>query len=89
MQLARDNTDFALRLYNQLARDDGNMFFSPHSISTALAMTWAGARGHTEKEMATALGFTLGQDRLHVVATVVAATAGDVPNWPCHVAKSD
>lgn len=65
MQLARDNTDFALRLYQKLGQGEGNVFFSPHSISTVLAMTWAGARGETEKEMATALGFTLGQDRLH------------------------
>lgn len=65
MQLARDNTDFALRLYHQLGREEGNLFFSPHSISTALAMTWAGARGNTEREMALALSFTLGQDRLH------------------------
>ncbi len=65
MQLARDNTDFALRLYRQLGQEEGNIFFSPHSISTALAMTWAGARGDTEKEMARALGFTLGQQQLH------------------------
>jgi len=65
MQLTRDNTDFALRLYNRLAAEEGNLFLSPHSISTALAMTWAGARGDTAREMATALGFTLDQKRLH------------------------
>ncbi len=65
MQLALDNTDFALRLYHQLALEEGNICLSPHSISTALAMTLAGARGDTETEMARALGFTLGQHRLH------------------------
>jgi serpin B len=65
MQLSRDNTDFALRLYRQLGQEEGNIFFSPHSISTALAMTWAGARGETEREMAQALGFTLNQQQLH------------------------
>jgi serpin B len=73
MQLARDNADFALRLYQQLGQGEGNVFFSPHSISTTLAMTWAGARGDTEKEMATALGFTLGQDRLHPAFASLAA----------------
>lgn len=63
--LVRDNTDFALDLYGRLAETPGNLFFSPYSISTALAMTYAGARGNTETEMAAALRFTLGQEALH------------------------
>ena len=39
--------------------------FSPTSISTALAMTFAGARGTTESQMSTALRFGLPQARLH------------------------
>lgn len=73
MQLSRDNTDFALRLYHQLGQTKGNLFFSPHSISTALAMTWAGTRGATETEMAAALGFTLGQEQLHPAFAGLAA----------------
>ena len=41
------------------------MVFSPYSISNAMAMTYAGARENTEKEMAKALHFTLGQEKLH------------------------
>ncbi|AKT42189.1 serpin family protein [Chondromyces crocatus] len=63
--LARDNARFALALYEHLRETPGNLFYSPHSISTALAMTWAGAREQTERDIATALQFTLPQDRLH------------------------
>jgi serpin B len=62
---AEGNTDFALRLYQQLRPRQGNLFFSPYSISLALAMTYAGARGNTEREMAQALSFRLPQDQLH------------------------
>ena len=56
--LVEGNTAFALDLYGQLKADPGNLFFSPYSISTALAMTYAGARGQTEAQMAKALHFT-------------------------------
>lgn len=61
----RDNNAFALDLYGRLRAADGNLFFSPHSLSTALAMTYAGARGGTAEELAAALHFTLGPNRLH------------------------
>lgn len=48
---------FALRLYRELVRaEDGNLFFSPFSISTALSMTYAGAREQTAAQLAAALG---------------------------------
>ena len=60
------NERFALDLYARLRTEQsGNLFFSPSSISTALAMTYAGARGDTESEMAKVLHFTLPQDKLH------------------------
>jgi len=59
------NTAFAAELYQRLAAEPGNVFFAPHSISIALAMTYAGARGETEREMASVLHFPLPQDRLH------------------------
>ena len=63
--LAEGNTRFALKLYRQLKDGQGNLFLSPYSISTALAMTYAGARGETADEMAAALDFNLPQDQLH------------------------
>jgi serpin B len=64
-ELVSDNSTFALDLYQQLKTNDGNLFYSPYSISLALAMTYAGARGETEEQMARALDFGLPQDRLH------------------------
>jgi serpin B len=61
----RGNTAFALDLYRQLRSSEGNLFFSPYSISATLALVYAGARGNTEKEMARALHFSLPQERLH------------------------
>jgi len=63
--LVEGNTTFAVDLYQHLKSLKGNFFFSPYSISSALGMTYAGARGATEAEMAKTLRFTLGQDRLH------------------------
>jgi serpin B len=59
------NTAFALDLYQKLKQRPGNLFFSPYSISTALAMTYAGARGSTGSEMAKVLHFGLPQKDLH------------------------
>jgi len=64
--LVEDNSIFALDTYQNLP-DDGNIFFSPYSISIALAMTYAGARQSTEQQIADTLHFTLPQDRLHPV----------------------
>ena len=53
-----DNAFFALDLYQQLKDTVGNLFFSPHSVSAALAMAFAGARGETESQMAEVLHFS-------------------------------
>lgn len=54
---AASNNQFAVDLYGRLAPTDGNLFLSPLSITTALAMTYAGADGATAKEMAAVLHF--------------------------------
>jgi serpin B len=64
--LVSGNNAFAFNLYQTLKKNNtGNMFYSPYSISTALAMTYAGAAGETEKQMSSALQFTLPQNQLH------------------------
>ncbi len=64
--LIEGNSAFAFQLYQALREKEGNLFYSPYSISLALAMTYAGARGETEQQMADTLHFLL-QDRLHNV----------------------
>jgi serpin B len=59
------NNTFALDLYSILKKEKGNLFFSPYSISSALAMTYGGARGDTAEEMAKALRFAAGAERTH------------------------
>jgi len=54
---ARGNDQFALDLYARLSTQEGNLFFSPFSISSALAMTLAGARGQTAAQMVRTLHF--------------------------------
>jgi serpin B len=85
-QLVTDNSAFALELYQQRRAQDGNLFFSPYSISLALAMTYVGARGTTEQQMAQALRFTLPQERLHSAFNALAlelAKRGEAqPNTP-------
>ncbi len=65
----KSNNEFAFDLYDKLKevaeKKDGNMFFSPASIETALAMTYAGARGQTAREMKQVLHFTLEDKKLH------------------------
>jgi len=63
--LVDGNSAFAFDLYQALRAADGNLFYSPYSISLALAMTYAGARGETAQQMADTLDFVLPQDSLH------------------------
>ncbi|XP_012785628.2 serpin B9 [Ochotona princeps] len=57
------NGNFAFRLFKELSRDnpDNNVFFSPMSISSALAMVLLGAKGNTEAQMAQALSLSTGK----------------------------
>jgi serpin B len=65
VSLAAGNSAFSLDLYHQLKSHSGNLFFSPYSISSALAMTYAGAEGKTAEEMAAVLHFLVEEDKLH------------------------
>ena len=61
--------NFAVDIYQAVRKQpesvDKDLFLSPHSVSIALAMTYAGARGETAAEMKKALHFDLPDERLH------------------------
>ncbi|XP_035222893.1 leukocyte elastase inhibitor-like isoform X2 [Stegodyphus dumicola] len=54
---AQANNHLALNLHRQLAREGGNVFFSPFSLSIALAMLYWGTRNETAREMRHVLGY--------------------------------
>jgi serpin B len=67
--IAAGNNQFACELYRKIQLDPENngknIFLSPYSISTALAMTYAGSRGNTAEQMARTLHFAIPQADLH------------------------
>jgi serpin B len=78
--VTQGNTAFALDLYRLMSRQDGNLFFSPYSISSALAMTYAGASGTTADQMAQTLHFTLPPDQLHPALNTLAQDLATRPS---------
>jgi len=55
VKVAESINAFGLNLYGEVREKPGNFFLSPYSLASALAMTWAGARGETADEMAETL----------------------------------
>src|SRR5581483_91071 len=73
-EVVMGNNETAFDLYAKLHGQKGNLFLSPYSISTALAMTYAGARGPTAEEMAKALHFPFDGQQLHAAFAQLAGT---------------
>ncbi len=59
------NNQFSIDLYSKYKTNDGNMFFSPYSISSALAMTYEGANGKTAEEMQAVLHLPNDKEKIH------------------------
>src|SRR5262249_3886018 len=88
--LAQGNAPFGVRLHGQLRAGKDNLFYSPYSISTALAMTSAGARGPTLAQMEQVLHFRLQQPQLHAACAELTRTLnghGLPRDYQLHVAN--
>jgi serpin B len=87
---AGDANAFALDLYARIAGgESGNAFFSPTSITTALALAYAGARGSTAEQMAKTLHFSLEGQALHRAQGDLARTiAGERPGLKITIANA-
>ncbi|MDD2889165.1 MAG: serpin family protein [bacterium] len=88
--LVNGNNTFALELYANLKNNEGNLFFSPYSISTALAMTYAGAKGNTQTQMAEVLHFgMLDSTSLHpAFKDLIAKTQKENKNYQLNIANA-
>ena len=92
-ELVAGNSVFTFDLYQRLSEgEEGNLFYSPYSISLALAMTYAGARGETEQQMAATMHYTLSQERLHpafnALDTMLASYGDDEDAFQLNVANA-
>lgn len=64
-QAVDDTTTFALDVYRKLPATAENVAFSPWSVTTALSLTYPGARGTTQAAFEAVLHQSLPQDRYH------------------------
>jgi serpin B len=64
-KLVQSNTQFAIDMYEQIKTEKGNLFFSPYSISTVLALLYGGAREETAEQIADIIHLSLGDKKLH------------------------
>ena len=78
MAVVKGNTQFAVDLYRMLKTTEGNLFYSPFSISVAMAMTLAGARGETATQMEQTLHLGVGRERVHAALARLQATIASV-----------
>ncbi|MBU1240790.1 serpin family protein [Myxococcota bacterium] len=93
-ELVAGNTQFALDLYGAIADSEGgNLFYSPFSISIALAMTYAGAENGTQTEMASIFHYTLPEPQLHQAFNTLdldlsSRGTGDASEFRLHLANA-
>jgi len=88
-RLAEDNTRFALSFYNNIRHQDGNIIFSPISISLALSMALAGAETDTEEAMIEALQFSLPEEDIYPTFNALLLTIEESQQVPMMDSEGD
>jgi len=89
--LVDGNNQACFDLYAKLRPRDGNAFFSPFSVSSALAMAYAGARVETARQMASTLRFPASGEPLHQAFAVILRTlnrSGSTPRNELRIANA-
>ena len=84
--IVENNNKFAFKLYNELkTSSDKNLFYSPFSISTALAMVYAGARNETALQISQTMNFQQSEkfhsDYKHLLDRLDEGTEGKINAW--------
>jgi serpin B len=90
-KVVQSNTQLAIDLYDKIEIEEGNVFFSPYSISTAHAFTYGGARGETAKQMAAVLHLSLENEELHSAFADIQSRLNAIPQeekTQLHIANS-
>jgi serpin B len=88
-QLVSGNTAFAFDLYNAVRNQDGNMVYSPYSISLAFAMAYGGAKGDTAAQMTETLHYTLPGEQFHPAINALDLDLAGRPAEAAYVEKKD
>jgi len=86
--LARQMNEFGADLYGQLKSQEGNLFFSPYSVASALSIAYVGAHGQTATEMAHALRLQELQNTHPAFSALNAALTSSTHGYQIQVANA-
>jgi serpin B len=84
---AKATNQLGIDLYSQLATGTDNLCFSPYSIQSALAMTFAGADGDARTEMARVLHFPAADDAIHASFASLQRSLNEMSNKTAQIAE--
>jgi serpin B len=87
--LVAGNTVFAFDLYQAARASDGNLVYSPYSISLAFAMVYGGAAGETARQMAEVLHYNLPSEQIHPALNALDLALTNRPNQSADVPEKD
>lgn len=87
-RLAEASGQFSLQLYSRLKEGRPDLVFSPHSLHTALTMTYMGARARTAQQMLRVLGLRRLRNRAHLAYAALVDSLTNAGNVTLNVANA-